>query len=389
MIFDFLSRAFIASLILCLGACSDDSGLPGSAADAIVTYADIVSATYEDSIEGAILLDEAMNALVDAPSNASLAAAKEAWLASREPYLQTEVYRFYDGPIDNPSDGPEGQLNAWPMDEAHVDYVEGDPDAGLINDPSFDITAENLLASNEQGGEENVAVGYHPIEFLLWGQDFSVTGPGERPFEDYAVDGSVPNADRRGEYLRLLGDQLLADLMQVRDAWAAGSDGNYRAGMLEAGDTEGLRRILTGMIVLSGFETAGERLQTALDSGDQEDEHSCFSDNTHRDMVQNVRGVQNVYLGTYVRTDGTVVSGTGIFDVVRAMDAELADTVKERLALSLAAAEALQPPFDQEIGPNNSAGRARVQALIDGLRSVEDGLFEVFTLFGLSVEIPE
>ncbi|HCH62455.1 MAG TPA: iron-regulated protein, partial [Deltaproteobacteria bacterium] len=170
-------------------------------------------------------------------------------------------------------------------------------------------------------------------------------------------------------------------------AWAAGG-GNYRADFEAAGASTGLERILTGMIILSGFETGGERLQAALDSGDQEDEHSCFSDNTHRDMVQDVVGVQNVWRGSYTRLDGSTVSGVGIRDVVEAVDADLASRVDLRIDESVTLADALQPPFDQEIDLANTDGRARVQALIDSLKDQETILLEVFSLLGLSVEIP-
>jgi len=166
-------------------------------------------------------------------------------------------------------------------------------------------------------------------------------------------------------------------------AWSDSGD-NYRADFEAAAPEEQLRRIMTGMIILSGFETGGERLQTALDSGDQEDEHSCFSDNTHRDMVQDVRGIQNVYLGTY-----GAVSGPGVKDVIDVVNSGLATQLEQEIAASLAAAEALQPPFDNEIAEGNTEGRARVQALIDALRQQEKTLEEAFRAFKLTVPVAE
>src|SRR5690606_20507765 len=150
-------------------AASDDTGhaIPEATADAALTYAQIVLASYDDSLTAAKALDDSLQALVDSPSQDTLDAARTAWPASRAPYLPTEVYRFYDGPIDNPTDGPEGLINAWPLDENYIDYVDGSPDAGIINgtDPIDGATLESL---NEQGGEKNIATGYHAIEFLLW-----------------------------------------------------------------------------------------------------------------------------------------------------------------------------------------------------------------------------
>lgn len=368
-------------------ACGEDqaAGLPSNARDAVSTYADIVEASYEDSLAAAVSMDQAVVDFVEAPSEETLKKAREAWLAAREPYLQTEVFRFYNGPIDNPKDGPEGMLNAWPLDEAYIDYVEGDPNSGIINDPRQKISAGELEALNEQGGEKNIATGFHAVEFLLWGQDTDADGPGNRPVSDYVVgDSGSPQAERRGQYLKTVSKLITVHLEQVLGEWRSAED-TYRDEFESVAPEEALTRILTGMVVLTGFETGGERLQTSLDSGDQEDEHSCFSDNTHRDMIQDIRGVKNVWQGSYRRLNGNKVSGTSIEEVVRYASPELATELEAQIAASLEAANELVPPFDQEISLDNRAGRKRVQALIEALGEQETLLQDVFHLYGFSV----
>jgi len=363
---------------------------PETTGDVVANYSSIVQASYEDSVISATALNTAIAALVADPSEPALNAAQQAWIDSREPYLQTEVYRFYDGPIDNPDNGPEGLINAWPLDEQFIDYVDGDDDAGIINDTDVTIDAETLEGLNEDGGEKNIATGYHAIEFLLWGQDNtdpSENLAGQRPYTDYVRDGSgtAAHQDRRATYLNVVGTLLVDHLTSVHDQWTEGA--SYRTSF-ESDSGAAIEKILTGMIILSGFETGGERLQAALDAGDQEEEHSCFSDNTHRDMIQDVQGVLNVWNGSYTRTDGTTVSGPGIKDLVTEVDAELAGRLDAQINESLSLANALETPFDQEIAPGNE-GNARVTALVIGLQAQEQILFEVFDLFGLSVEIPE
>lgn len=126
--------AFVAAL-----GCSDSGStdVPENTAQAITTYSQIVLASYQDSLAAAQAMDTTIQAFTAAPTAATLSAAKTAWITSREPYLQTEVYRFYDGPIDNPTDGPEGLMNAWPLDESYIDYVEGNATAGIVNGPRF------------------------------------------------------------------------------------------------------------------------------------------------------------------------------------------------------------------------------------------------------------
>ena len=384
------ARRLACLLALVLPACGSDGDdkLPSSTSAAVQTYAEIVHASYADSHGAWAEMDQALSDFVADPTEDGLAAAKQAWLAARVPYLQTEVYRFYDGPIDGADGDPEGLINAWPMDELTVDYVDGMPEAGRVQDPSFEITTESLVSTNAEGGEADVATGWHPIEFLLWGQDLTDPAdmlPGQRPVTDYTTH---EYADRRGEYLTVTSELLGDHLQGLVDAWAPGTD-NYRSGFTEGEEADALQRILTGMIVLSGFETAGERLQAALDAGEQEEEHSCFSDNTHVDMHEDVVGVQNVYLGRYTRADGSVVEGTGVYDVVYELDPTLADDLKARIETSVELAGDLVPPFDLEIAPGNAEGNARVQALIDSLRTQEALLTDVFVALNFTIPQPE
>lgn len=328
-------------------------------------YAVLVHASYTDVLAAAKDLQAAIKAFAANPDQARLDAARKAWLEAREWYGQTEAFRFYGGPIDDDK-GPEGRINAWPMDESFVDGVAGKPESGLIGNRKFAITKKSLSAQNERGGEENIATGWHAIEFLLWGQDTNPNGPGDRAYTDF-VDGKGKNADRRRQYLLVVTELLIDDLAYVTNAWAPNVKGNYRA-RFERGGSESVRRIFVGLGSLSRGELAGERLEVPLASQDQEDEHSCFSDNTHRDAVNNALGIENVWLGRIRRRDGTVLLGPSLRDLVAAEDAALAQKTTTQIRASVAAAEAIQPPFDREIiGGKDAPGRLRIQAVIDSL----------------------
>ena len=345
-------------------------------------YAALVHANYADTLSAAKTLQAAVHAFTAQPSVQTLAEARKTWLAAREFYGQTETFRFYGGPIDD-DNGPEGQLNAWPMDESYVDSVEGKPNAGLINNRKFVINQKNLIAQNERGGEENIATGWHAIEFFLWGQDLSETGPGDRNFEDF-VDGKAPNADRRRLYLNVVTDLLVKDLGTLTQAWAPGAKANYRA-KFSKGGTESVRKILVGLGSLSRGELAGERLEVALNSQDQEDEHSCFSDNTHRDAVTNALGIQNVWLGQYQRADGTLLQGPSLRDLVAAKNAALVEKTTQQIAASVQAAEGIQAPFDREIiGDKDAPGRLRIQKTIDSLTQQSKDLVAAANAIGIT-----
>lgn len=369
----------VALITILLGACGDDGndGDLGDAAPAVDGYVAIVRASYADSLTSAQAMKVAIDAFVATPNATTLQAAKDAWKAAREPYGQTEVYRFYDGPIDNPDNGPEGRINAWPLDEVYIDYVDGTPLGGIINDTANypTITKQLIADRNEQGGEKNISSGYHAIEFLLWGQDLNAQGPGARPFTDYAA--SAMNGARRGQYLKLTTELLIDDLKEVSDAWAAGAayEADFKADAKEA-----LRRILQGMGSLSGAELSGERMTVALDNRDQEDEHSCFSDNTHRDIRNNALSIQNAYLGKF----GTV-DGVGLDELVAKRDAALDTKLKQQLSDSLAAVDAIPVPFDQAI--NNDVSRAKVLTAVRALQAQTETLVEIATLFGIQINL--
>jgi putative iron-regulated protein len=358
---------------------------PAVAQEVVAHYAAMVHAGYEDTYQRALALQAALQVFVANPSAATLEAAKNAWKRARLPYGQTEAYRFYGGPID----GLEGQINSWPLDESYIDYVEGQPQAGILNRPDTPITKEGLRALNEEGGETNISTGYHAIEFLLWGQDLSADGPGARPYTDYVpqVNGTVANQQRRGHYLRTVAELLVEDLQQLVQAWAPDRPDNYRAAFVQGNPQEALRRILTGMGTLSRGELAGERMAVALTTRDQEDEHSCFSDNTHEDIIQNAMGIQNVYLGRYVRTNGVVLAGPGIKDLV---SPDLQAKMAAQLAITMARVHAIEPPFDREIV--RADGRQRVQEAIESLRAQADLIVVIAKDLGitkLQVELPK
>ncbi|MDZ4051530.1 MAG: imelysin family protein [Limnobacter sp.] len=350
--------------------------------DVVKGYGQLVYANYTDSVNAAQKMQAAIDAFLKAPSQAGLDAARKAWLNAREFYGQTEAFRFYGGPIDD-ENGPEGQINAWPMDESYVDYVQGNARSGFVNNPKFKITRDALIEENERVGEENIATGWHAIEFLLWGQDLNENGPGNRPYTDY-VKGKGQNAERRAAYLREVTALLIHDLQTVQSAWAPQRPDNFRASFEKDGK-ESIRKILVGLGSLSRGELAGERLEVALFSQDQEDEHSCFSDNTHRDAVTNAQGILNVWTGTYKQADGAVLKVPSLAELVGARAPEVATKTTQQIQNSVTAAGAIQAPFDREIiGGADAPGPQRVKATVDSLVEQSTLLVESANAIGIT-----
>ena len=352
--------------------------------DVVAHYANGVHALYAKSLKSATAMDTAIDIFLADPTPATLEAAKRAWLVARDDYGPTEAFRFYGGPIDNEEDGPEGLINAWPMDEAYIDYVEGDSGAGIINKPDEfpEITAELIESLNEEGAEENISTGWHAIEFLLWGQDMNEVGPGSRPVSDYT---SADNADRRAIYLATASDLLLVHLRGLVDAWDPGVSGNYRADFVSKNVDEAMNNIITGIGELSRGELAGERMTVAYEARSQEDEHSCFSDNTVADIIGNARGIQMVYTGDY-----GIVTGPGVMDLVAAVNADLAVRLNGEIGRSVALASQIPSPFDlhlRETIPNSDAGRQSVLRTIESLEGQTDSIVSAAEEVGITISV--
>jgi putative iron-regulated protein len=355
------------------------------------TYANIALAAYEDSTTRAKELRAAIDRMIASPSDATLAEARAAWIAARVPYMQTEAFRFGNKIVDD----WEGRVNAWPLDEGLIDYVA--PSYGTASDSNPLYTAnvianrtltvggrkvdaskitKELLSDTLQEAERieaNVATGYHAIEFLLWGQDLNGTGPGagQRTATDFDVKKCTGgNCDRRVEYLRVVTDLLVDHLEDMVGKWKSG--GEARAA-LEAAGTDPLVVIFTGLGSLSYGEMAGERMKLGLLLNDPEEEHDCFSDNTHNSHYYDIVGIENVYLGRYKRIDGTTVTGPSVSELVKAKSQEIDDRVRKALATTNERAMAMKvraetkEAYDQMIGEGNKEGNAIVEGVIEAL----------------------
>lgn len=381
--------------------------------DVAKTYADMAHAAYEDAATGAKALKTAIDALAASPTEDNLAKARTAWLNARVPYMQTEAFRFGNPIVD----AWEGKVNAWPLDEGLIDYVdeayaggESNPyaKANVIANPKITAGGKTINASkitkalladklHEAGKvEANVATGYHAVEFLLWGQDLHGTGPGagERKATDFAANKTCTNGhcDRRVQYLKVASQMLVEDLGEMVEAW--GAKGKARASIAKAKEDEGVARMLTGLGSLSYGELAGERMKLGLMLHDPEEEHDCFSDNTHNSHYYDQVGMVNVYGGTYKRTDGKVVTGASLSQLVASKSADADAKVKQAMAATTTAMQAIKDTadshkmaYDQMIGADNAEGNKLVSDAVERLVDQKKALEGAVSALGVSVTV--
>ena len=327
------------------------------------SYANLVSHYYNEVSLSTQEMHNAIIKFVQAPDNNSLTNAKNKWIAARSIYGITEAFRFYGGPIDGVNkygeEGPEGLINAWPLNEAYIDYVKGSSNAGIINNLSLEINNDTIIAANMSEDDADVSTGWHAIEFLLWGQDFSLETAGIREASDYLPTNEI-NIRRRA-YLVATSALLLEHINWLSMEWLENGEG--RKAFLNKNDPGGA--ILTGIATLAGFELSSERIATALDSGDPEDEHSCFSDQTHNDVKANFNGIINVYLGKGLNGESFSPS---ISEFVAKNNLKLHENILEIINETNISINNITVPFDKMLSePKNGPGRQAAEKTVSNL----------------------
>lgn len=425
-----LSLAATLALTGCATSQVNTSNNQVTAQELLSSYSDIALANYNDALKDAKQLDKAINDFANNPTQENLDIAKAAWLKSRESYGQTEIFRLSNGPIDAEEGwvaeaygALEGQINAWPLDENMIDYTTdannkrtsgniidtkgefnpGGEESTVVNVKN--ITVDALTALNENGGEANVSTGYHAIEFLLWGQDQdysnfikdSITNgalvAGQRPLSDFTSD---KDSKRRLDYLKASSEKIVSDLQTVTSAWKKEINGNtglYQAALLgklkgenaskNIDEKTALRQIFAGMGVFVKSELANERIAVAVLTPSEEDEHSCFSDNTHRDIVANYKGFKNVLMGTYNGMSYGKAPINMLEGETKDRILNLMASIEDKIA-NIDAIAKTSRHFDYQIRPNDPQAKVIVK-LKNQLRKLGDEMVNVAKANGVEL----
>lgn len=329
-----------------------------SPAQVVTTYANTAQAAYQDSYFAALELDEAIDDLLAGPNEETLDAAREAWIDARRPFLQTEIYRHSSAEADE----WYARVNGWPIAPASIDEALQNPEVA------------------------DVAAGYHVIEFLLWGEDEKGAEP--RAASEFALE---PCADgtclARRSLLVVQSEQLLADLREMAIAWAA--DGAARQALVEREPTDALAMIVSAMGRLGLGELAEQGMRRDLVEHDPVNGQDRFSDNTHNAYYLNAVGIQNVYLGAYVRTDGELIEGPSLSDFVAQADSDLDRELRSKLGLTMARLKSMVSrardgeTYDEMIAASNPAGNSAVIAAIAGLEDQTRTIERIAEALGL------
>ena len=335
------------ALLVLAAACGDNStpGTGPSTFDATALLADVPSKvifpTYADLEVKANALNAAVVTLQASTTDVNLQAAQDAWRATRRPWEQSEGFLF--GPVE--TDGIDPSIDSWPVNQADLNAV---------------LASGQPLTKATIDGLEGGLKGFHTIEYLLFG-----AGSGKA-----AADLTV----RELEYLVAVTESLEGAVSQLRQAWDP-AGGNFSATVATAGQSgntvytsqsQALQEIVNAMIAICD-EVGNGKISDPFDQQDRSLEESQFSNNSDADFADNIRSVQNVYLGQYGSS-----TGTGVRALVQAKQPSLDATITAQTQAAIDAIGQMTPTFGEAITTNQpavEAARTAVRALRQTLES--------------------
>ena len=310
--------------------CSDNESDPVVADNTINqeiltnTSLNVITATYKELYDNSVLLTTACQNL-SIGNEAELTTVKNVWASTRAPWEKSEGFLY--GPVD--TEGIDPAIDSWPVDVNAINNI--------LN--SSQAITSSLLDNDD-------ARGFHTIEYFVWGLN------GDKTASQLIA--------RELEYLVAASQNLQSKTLQLYNGWLQ-SQGNFANNFISAGQSgsiytsqkNALLELVEGIIIISD-EVATGKIETPLngDNGNAspQDEESRFSNNSKLDFANNIRSIQNIYLGDYGTTQGK-----GLTDLVASKNATLDATIKAKISDAITAIEAIPGTFTDAIFNNRTA----------------------------------
>lgn len=275
--------------------------------------ANVCTSSYQDMLDKANVLQSAVTALTTTPTDANLNSARTAWKNMRVTWEETEAWLF--GPVE--ADKIDPRIDTWPVDFTQLDQIL------KSNDELTEAYVDNL---------DDALKGFHPIEYLLWGQNGTKT--------------AASFTAREKAYLTSLTQNLVKLTTSVRNTWSNGY--NKQLATAGAGSTEFTTQQAAYVQLVDAMhdiceEVANSKMKEPFDSQDASKEESPFAKNSIIDFTNNIKGIMIMYQGNFS------VDGKGIEDLVRANNLSLDAEIKSKYAAAIAALGTFSVPFGQAI----------------------------------------
>ncbi|MBL7734262.1 MAG: hypothetical protein JNL51_02300 [Chitinophagaceae bacterium] len=304
----------------------------------------VIVSSYEDMFTKATALSNAVSTLIATTNDANLNTARQAWKDMRTTWEQTEAWLF--GPVD--FDDIDPRIDTWPVDFTALDGQ---------------LTSGNAFTEEYITELPDDLKGFHPIEYLLWGQNGNKT--------------AASFTAREKEYLSGLASNLKKLSESVKNSWAngyantlktAGASGNSDYPTQQSAFVE----IADAMAGICG-EVANEKMKGPFEANDPSQEESPFAKNSITDFTNNIQGILKMYQGNF-STDGK-----GLEDLVRNYNLSLDNEIKAKHTAAIAALQGITVPFGEAI----STQQTQVQNAMNKINDLASTLDEKLKPFVL------
>lgn len=304
-------------------ACNKDDNSGGVDTAALKTEilqhlaTNVCAASYESLSDKAGQLLTAVNTLNTNTNDDNLTTCRNLWKSIRETWEKSEAWLF--GPVD--VDKIDPRIDTWPVDFNDLNTVLASSD---------ELNEEYIAALDE---DHDALRGFHPIEYLLWGQN------GEKVASELT--------GREKEYLLALAQNLKTLTDEVKTSWAGGY-ANLLATAGASGNSEfPTQKVAFETIVdaMAGIcdEVANGKMKDPFDAQDPKLEESPFAQNSITDFTNNISGIMEMYQGKFTQ------DGKGLEDLVRAYNLSLDNEIKTKHGTAIAALQAISVPFGEAI----------------------------------------
>jgi predicted lipoprotein len=330
-----MRRFFVLGLVL--AGCSQPSGQKEDTRRVLLKGLgeQIFVPRYVEFEERTAEIDSRVGELCDDPNEDTLAAARDAWWASRAPWKRNEAVAF--GPYASP-DSFGAAIDFWPCRAPSVDAVLA----------ATDPIDPDLLGA--------AAKGLPALEYLIYD-----------PAVDVVAESSP--GSRRCEYLAAVSSRLAEDASSIREAWDPAA-GDFLGELVEAGrgsktydSIEMALGEVVNRLVYDLEAVRGEKLGVPLGSTaggvpQPASAESRFSGRSIEDVRDSLRGVEEVCFGADVDNAQSLV---GYLEGIGRDD--LGPELREAFEASYGALDAIPEPLTTAVVENPELVQAAADAI--------------------------
>ena len=335
-----ISFVVVALVLTTLAACKKDGDNnpvqnPDEVKKAVIAdlAGNVIIATYDDMEQKATQLATDIAAFTNQSTDNNLTACRQSWFAVRQAWERSEGFLF--GPVATNNIDP--RIDTWPVNYQSLDSV-------LQNNATYtDSYIESL---------EDALRGFHPIEYLLFGQD------GTKKAADFT--------QRQKDYLAALTENLKKLCVQAAADWHNGHKAEFTTpgGTSVYGTQREVYEELVNAIAGICDEVANGKIKEPFDAKDPSLEESPFALNSIKDFTDNIYSVQNIYTGRYT------ADGRGLEDFVKIYNLSLHNKITLQIQAAINSLNNITVPFGQAITQQPT----QVQNAMDAINQLKETL---------------